>query len=109
MSDASEPTVRDDPQASRFEVWVGDQRAGIAAYRHDGDTYTFTHTEVDDRFEGQGLGSVLARGTLDAMHAQGASVLPLCPFLRRYIERHDEYLDLVPATQRARFRLPADR
>lgn len=105
MSDA---TVVDDRQASRFEVRVDGEAAGFAAYRRNGSTISLTHTEVDERYEGRGLGSVLVRGALDAARAEGVAVLPLCPFVRRYISRHEEYLDLVPADQRARFQLPPE-
>jgi uncharacterized protein len=105
MSDAE---VVEDRSASRFEVRVDGELAGFAAYRRNGSTISFTHTEIDERFEGRGLGSVLVRGALDAARAEGAAVLPICPFVRRYISRHHEYLDLVPANQRARFELPAD-
>jgi predicted GNAT family acetyltransferase len=98
-------TVVDNPGARRFEILVEGERAGYAAYRRSGATVEFTHTEIDDRFEGQGLGSKLARGALDATREAGSSVLPHCPFIRSYIRRHDEYLDLVPAEQRARFEL----
>jgi predicted GNAT family acetyltransferase len=100
--------VVEDGPANRFEVLVEGQAAGFAAYRRNESTISFTHTEIDERFEGRGLGSVLVRGALDAARAQGAAVLPFCPFVRRYISRHHEYLDLVPADERARFELPAD-
>lgn len=106
MSDSV--VVVEDGPASRFEVLVDGQAAGFATYRRNGPSISFTHTEVDERFEGRGLGSVLVRGALDAARAQGAAVLPFCPFVRRYIARHREYLDLVPIDQRARFELPAD-
>jgi uncharacterized protein len=92
-----ESTVVDNPSAGRFEIKVDGQVAGFAAYRRSGATVSFTHTEIDSSFEGRGLGSKLARGALDAVRAEGSAVVPLCPFIRRYIERHPEYLDLVPA------------
>jgi predicted GNAT family acetyltransferase len=100
-----ETTVVDNPAAHRFEIMVGDTVAGFAAYQRDGSTVSFTHTEVDPSFEGHGLGSVLARGALDATRAAGRSVLPYCPFVRGYIERHPDYLDLVPADRRSGFGL----
>jgi predicted GNAT family acetyltransferase len=106
MSDSV--VVVEDGPASRFEVLVDGQGAGFAAYRRNDSTISFTHTEISDQFEGRGLGSVLVRGALDAARAQGAAVLPFCPFVRRYISRHHEYLDLVPVEQRARFELPAE-
>lgn len=104
---AVEQRVVDNPQESRFEVWLGDEQAGVAEYERRDGAYVILHTVIDDRFEGRGLGSTLARGALDQIRAGGQVVLPYCPFIRRYIDRHREYLDLVPADQRQEFRLPA--
>ena len=40
-------TVRDNPEARRFEISVDGKLAGFAQYRLSGDRITFTHTEVD--------------------------------------------------------------
>jgi predicted GNAT family acetyltransferase len=95
--------VVDQPDRSRFEIHVDGEPVGLVAYRlHDG-TITFLHTEIDDTYEGQGLGGTLVREALDAARARGLAVLPECPFVRGWIQRHDDYVDLVPADQRARF------
>ncbi|HLU33109.1 MAG TPA: GNAT family N-acetyltransferase [Natronosporangium sp.] len=99
------PTVIDNPSASRFEILVEDRVVGYAEYRRDGATVALTHTSIDPEFEGRGLGSTLARHALTAIRDQGASVLPFCPFIRGYIQRHPEYLQLVPPDARGRFRL----
>jgi len=101
----SAPTVVDNPDAGRFEVLVGDDVAGFAEYRRTSSATAFTHTVIYPAFEGRGLGAALARGALDATRAAGMEVLPYCPFIRGYIARHPEYLDLVPAGRRAEFRL----
>ncbi|MGY1692472.1 GNAT family N-acetyltransferase [Geodermatophilus sp. SYSU D01105] len=107
----NEPVVVDVPGAGRFEVRVDGQVAGFAEYRRTASSVAFTHTVVDPAFEGRGLGSVLARGALDATRAAGHAVLPFCPFIRGYIQRHPAYLELVPAERREQFRLApsADR
>lgn len=97
--------VVDDPVAGRFEILVDEAVAGFAAYRRSGATVSFTHTEIAADFAGRGLGSVLAGGALDAARTAGDSVLPLCPFIRRYVQRHPEYAALVPTGQRGRFGL----
>jgi predicted GNAT family acetyltransferase len=52
------------------------------------------HTEVYESYEG--LGSRLARAALDEARAQGLGVMPFCPFIAGFIERHlDQYRDLV--------------
>lgn len=100
-----EPSVVDDAAAHRFEVRVDGALAGYAEYRRRGGAVAFTHTVVDEAFEGRGLGSVLARGALDAVREEGSAVLPFCPFIRRWIQRHPEYTDLVPEARRAEFGL----
>jgi uncharacterized protein len=92
MSDRAPVTVSDDREKSRFEaVDESGVVAGFAAYRREGDRVVFTHTEVDDAFEGRGVGSVLVRTTLDAVREEGLRVVAECPFVRSYVERHPEY------------------
>ena len=101
------PAVVDVPALSRFEVRLGGEVAGFSAYTRRPPLMTFTHTEVDPRFEGRGLGGRLVAAALEATGAAGLSVIPACPFVREYIARHPRYLDLVPEDRRAEFGLPA--
>ena len=75
---------------------------GEAAYRRRNGRIAFTHTEVDEALEGRGFGSRLAAAALDDARRQGLEVVPLCPFIARFIDRHPEYEDLVAADYRAR-------
>lgn len=89
-------TVSDVAAEDRFEaVDESGVMAGFAAYRRYPDRIVFTHTVVDDAFEGRGVGSALVRGALDAARGEGLRVVPQCPFVRSYIERHPEYADLT--------------
>ena len=89
-------TVRDNSGESRFEAYVDGQLAGFSAYELSDGVITFTHTEVDDAFEGQGVGSSLVRQELDLVRADGElRVRPLCPFVRAWIDRHPDYADLT--------------
>jgi predicted GNAT family acetyltransferase len=63
------------------------------------------HTEVEERYEGRGLGSQLIKFALDDARRRKLAMLPFCPFVKSYLERHPEYTDLVPAEMRARFGL----
>jgi predicted GNAT family acetyltransferase len=54
----------------------------------------FTHTEVDPDHEGEGVGSTLVRGALDDARRRGMPVVPRCPFVRAWIERHPDYADV---------------
>lgn len=81
---------------NRYEVYVDGELAGFSAYELDDKRIVFTHTEVDDRFEGHGVGSKLARAALDDVRAEGTRrVVPRCPFIKSWIEKHPDYSDLV--------------
>ena len=99
--------VTDNPADKRFELRTDGQVAGYAAYRPGDAAVTITHTEVDSAYEGQGLGLVLVQGALDQLRERGVALVPQCPFVRRFLEKHEDYLDLVPAADRDRFGLPA--
>jgi predicted GNAT family acetyltransferase len=99
--------VRDNPEASRYEILVGDTVAGFTEYTVHGRQLDLTHTEVGSKFEGRGLASQLIGELLDDVRRRGLEVMPYCPFVRKFVAKHDEYLDLVPAEHRARFGLAA--
>jgi uncharacterized protein len=98
-------TVADAPERGQFEITVDGQRAGFAAYQRLSKVIAFTHTEIDDSYEGQGLGTRLVSFALDNARGEGLDVLPYCPFVRSWIERHPDYLDLVPERRRSEFGL----
>jgi predicted GNAT family acetyltransferase len=104
---APETVIRDNTVEDRFELFVNGMPAGVLAYRIQGEKYALTHTEIDPEFEGRGMGSKLISGTLDQIRAAGHTILPICPFVLSFLQRHDDYLDVVAATDRARFELPA--
>ncbi len=88
-------TVKDVPERRVFLALLDDgTEAGGAYYRRRGGVVTFTHTEVDPAFEGRGVGSQLAAGALAQVRDAGERFVPLCPFIRAYVERHPEFDDL---------------
>lgn len=86
--------VKDNPAKNQFELMV-EGHAALAAYRLKPGVITFTHTEVPKELGGRGIGSQLAKGVLDQARERGLKVVPLCPFIKAYIEKHAEYADLV--------------
>lgn len=101
----SDLKVTNEPDAGRYSISVDGELAGFTQYRERPGGLAFVHTEIDDRFEGQGLGSRLISFALDDARSRGLAVLPFCPFVKSYIQRHREYADLVPQDQRSRFGL----
>jgi hypothetical protein len=95
MAERPEVTVQDNTERQRFEAIVGDQVAGYISYEVDGDAIDMQHTVVGDEWEGQGIGSALARGALDQSRDAGRRVIPTCSFVKGYTDKHEEYADLV--------------
>jgi predicted GNAT family acetyltransferase len=87
--------VRDNAEASMFQVFVDGEAAGRAEYRREDGNVVFTHTVVDPGHEGEGLGGKLARGALDLVRADGGKVVPSCPFIKGWIDKHEDYQDLL--------------
>ncbi len=87
--------VHDNPEHSRFEIVADGAAAGFAQYVTRPGRMIFVHTEIDPAFEGKGLGGALAKAALDEVRTRGVRVVPLCPFIASYIERHPGYADLV--------------
>ena len=105
MTEDAQIIVSDAPERERFEVTVDSELAGFLVYRSRKGLLALTHTEVEERFGGRGLGGRLARFALDQAREQSLAVLPFCPFVNEWIRRHPEYVDLVPDAYRANFDL----
>lgn len=88
------PEVHDNAERHRYELAVDGGRA-IAAYERIGDVLVFTHTEVPPELEGHGIGSALVAGALADARARGLQIVPQCPFVAAYVERHSEWQDLL--------------
>ena len=87
--------VRDNPERRRYELHLGAKLAGVADYHAQPGLVTIMHTEIEPAFEGHGLGSQFVSAVLDDIRRQEAKVLPVCPFVRAFLQRHPEYADLA--------------
>ena len=88
-----ELTVVDHPERDRFEARTADGHlAGSVEYTREDGVVVLLHTRVKANYQGMGVGSILARGTLDLLGDSGTTVINECPFIRRFLERHrDDY------------------
>jgi predicted GNAT family acetyltransferase len=89
-------TVVDNEALSRYEARIGETVAGWSVYQTTTSIIIIEHTEVDPSYEGQGVGSALVQGALDDIRDKGRhKVLAVCPFVRTWLGKHQEYRDLV--------------
>lgn len=100
-----DPDVVDVEARNRYEIRVGGATAGFAEYHRRGTAISFVHTVVEDAYAGKGLAGRLARAALDDARGRGLAVLPFCPFIRGWIAKHPDYVDLVPEGRRSEFDL----
>ena len=78
----------------RYELTV-DGHLAATYYKVADGVITFIHTEVPPELGGKGVGSRLVKGALDQVRADGLKVIAECPFVKAYIDKHDEYADLL--------------
>jgi hypothetical protein len=97
--------VADAPGRNRYELSINGDVVGYTAYHARPGLVAFVHTEVDEQFQGRGVGDQLIRYALEDARARGLAVLPFCPFVKAFIERHREFEALVPDSFREQFGL----
>ena len=86
--------VIDNTAAKRLEINDGGHVAFLT-YRMRGDAIEYLHSETPPELQGRGYASALAKFALDREMASGRKVIPSCPFVRAYIQRHPEYESVV--------------
>ena len=90
-----EARIERNRERSRYELWVGQDRAGTLSYREEPDAVVLIATRVDPAFEGRGYGSQLVARALADIRAAGTKAEIECEFAQAYVQRHPEQQDLV--------------
>lgn len=83
-------TVRHNEPGQRYELEAPHGLA-TAAYRQQGDSRVFTHTQVPPEDEGKGIGAQLVKAALKDTKVNGLKIVPACSFVVAYVRRHPEY------------------
>jgi predicted GNAT family acetyltransferase len=88
--------VDDDVVAGEYRAMVGERQVGVIRYsRVDGGPTVLHSTYVDPELRGAGIGTAFIVHVLDQRRARGESIVVECPLIRRYLESHSEYADIV--------------
>jgi uncharacterized protein len=87
-------TVRDDRPHHRF-LFGSDGAMGELTYEVDGDRMFLLHTEVADALQGQGVGGQLVTAAVSRAIDDGLTVVPWCPYARRWLRKHPDVADTV--------------
>ena len=94
------PDVADNPAEHRFESRTPSGLAFLTYRRDEDDRLVLLHTEVPEDDEGEGYGSALVRAAFDQAREQGRRVVPLCPFVHAWLQRHPDQADLADSASR---------
>jgi predicted GNAT family acetyltransferase len=73
----------------QFEIALGDEKA-VLQYRRTPHSISLIHTEVPEASRGRGLGNQLIRAAIAYAHFHQLKVVPVCPFVKAYLEKHPE-------------------
>src|SRR3954471_1796616 len=85
----AEEDVRDDAEASRFVI----ERDGVTAelvYATEPGRLILVHTGVPQALEGRGVGGTLVRAAVARARKEHLTIVPWCPFARRWLTDHPE-------------------
>ncbi|WP_078308332.1 MULTISPECIES: GNAT family N-acetyltransferase [unclassified Mycobacterium] len=99
-------TVVDAPDHHRFEITADGELAGFTEYLDTAlgstDVRIFYHTEIDEKFGGRGLAGTLVQSALTSTRSTGRRIVPVCPYVRKFVGKHHEFDDVVaPVTREA--------
>lgn len=81
--------ITNDQASGRFQTEVDGYTAELT-YRLTGDRMVITHTGVPPAIEGRGIGSALVRAAVEDATARDLTIVPLCPFVGAWLDRHPE-------------------
>ena len=85
----TETDVRDDTSGHRF-VHAEDGLEARLVYRTRADRLVLVHTEVPEALGGRGIGGRLVRAAVDRAAATGETLVPVCPFARKWLRDHPD-------------------
>ncbi|WP_374461672.1 GNAT family N-acetyltransferase [Chryseobacterium taeanense] len=84
-----------------FEAFIDGNYAGLMTYTWAGDDrFIIDHTEVEEAYNGKGVGKEMLLSAVDFARENGKTIIPLCPFAKATFQKHEELQDvLVNKTQ----------
>ena len=89
----------------RFEITADGDVAGFAQFADHEGHRIFFHTEVGDAFAGRGLARTLVAQALESTRREGMRIVAVCPYVKKYVNTHEEWAESVdkatPAMLRA--------
>jgi len=83
-------TVIDNKEGNRFEIHQ-DGFVAFEDYKLFDGGISYLHTEVPKGLAGKGIAGALVKYILDYAIDNNLKVKPYCPYVKAYIDKHEEY------------------
>ncbi|WP_294246987.1 GNAT family N-acetyltransferase [uncultured Chryseobacterium sp.] len=85
-----------DEKRGSFEAFLDGNHAGLMTYTWAGeDRFIIDHTEVEESYNGKGVGKEMLEAAVEYARANSKSIIPLCPFAKAMIQKHEEMQDVL--------------
>jgi predicted GNAT family acetyltransferase len=79
----------------KYTIAVDGETVGLTAVADRDNQRVFYHTEIDDRFEGRGLATILVQEALEATRADGKRAVAVCQMVAGFLKKHPEFSDIT--------------
>jgi predicted GNAT family acetyltransferase len=81
--------VTHNEEKGQFEIGAGADKS-ILQYQRTPHSIRLMHTEVPEALRNRGIGTQLIRSALAFANFNQLKVIPICPAVKRYLEKHPE-------------------
>lgn len=98
MNEAEQEFVierEDGPSKGRYVIRIDGHEAEMTYTRVGTSQIIIDHTGVPDALRGRSLGPALVRRGVEDARAEGIKIIPLCPFAKAQIARHEDWQDVL--------------
>ncbi|MDR2815723.1 MAG: N-acetyltransferase [Proteiniphilum sp.] len=85
----------DNEDKHQYEFHIDNLTPRIEYIKNNSGEIYLTHTEVPRKLEGKGIGSLLVQKVLEDIGDKGLRLVPLCPFVAGYIQKHPEWRRII--------------
>jgi predicted GNAT family acetyltransferase len=82
-------------EQERYELYDGAHFAILEYIQNSAKIISLTHAEVPYQLRRKGMGGKLAEAVFQDVEKKGIKIIPICPFIVRYIDEHKEWQRIV--------------
>jgi uncharacterized protein len=94
-ADKTGAQTTDSAEGGKYTIAVGGEIVGHAWFADRDNQRVFYHTEIDPKFGGRGLATILVEEALNTARKEGKRVVPVCSMVVTVLKKHPEFDDIT--------------